>query len=97
MLISQQYGEVRYRLRWAQAQAQARQSKSRRNSFDVETTIQDSSSQTEKNLLRAFDYVEFIFGLILGLFVGLVSRYLDQHIIEYRMSEQDQPRQLIRD
>ena len=43
------------------------------SSSDIETAIQDSSSQTEKNFLRTFDYVEFIFGLILGLFIGLVT------------------------
>jgi hypothetical protein len=43
------------------------------SSLDVETTIQDSSSQTEKNFLRTFDYVEFIFGLIIGLFLGLAT------------------------
>ncbi len=42
-------------------------------SSDIETAIQDSSSQTEKNFLRTFDYVEFIFGLILGLFISLVT------------------------
>jgi hypothetical protein len=43
------------------------------SSSDIETATQDSSSQTEKNFLRTFDYVEFIFGLILGLFIGLVT------------------------
>ena len=43
------------------------------SSSDVETAIQDSSSQTEKNFLRTFDYVELIVGLILGLFIGLVT------------------------
>ncbi len=43
------------------------------SSSDVETTVQNSSSQTEKNSPRTFDYVEFIFGLILGLFIGLVA------------------------
>jgi hypothetical protein len=43
------------------------------SSSDAKTAIQDSSSQTEKNFLRTFDYVEFIFGLILGLFIGLVT------------------------
>ncbi len=43
------------------------------SSSDIETAIQDSSSQTEKNFLRAFYYVEFIFGLILGLFIRLVT------------------------
>ncbi len=43
------------------------------SSSDVETAIQDSSFQTEKNFLRTFDYVEFIFDLILGLFIGLVT------------------------
>jgi hypothetical protein len=43
------------------------------SSSDIETAPQDSPSQTEKNFLRTFDYVEFIFGLILGLFIGLVT------------------------
>ncbi len=43
------------------------------SSSDVETEIQDSSSQTERNFLRTFDYVELIVGLILGLFIGLVT------------------------
>ncbi len=43
------------------------------SSSDIETAIQDSSSQTKKNLLRTFYYVEFIFGLIQGLFIGLVT------------------------
>jgi hypothetical protein len=43
------------------------------SSSDIETATPDSSSQTEKNFLRTFDYVEFIFGLILGLFIGLVT------------------------
>ena len=43
------------------------------SSSDVETAIQDSSSQTEKNFLRTFDYIEFIFGLIIGLFISLAA------------------------
>jgi hypothetical protein len=43
------------------------------SSSDVETAIQDRSSQTEKNFLRTFDYIEFIFGLIIGLFIGLAA------------------------
>jgi hypothetical protein len=43
------------------------------SSSDVEATVQNSSSQTEKSITRTFDYVEFIFGLILGLFIGLVT------------------------
>ncbi len=44
------------------------------SSSDIETAIQDSSSQTEqKNFLRTFDYIEFIFGLIIGLFIGLAT------------------------
>ncbi len=39
----------------------------------IETAIQDSSSRTEKNFLRTFDYIEFIFGLIIGLFIGLAT------------------------
>jgi hypothetical protein len=42
------------------------------SSSDVETENQDSSSPTERNFLRTFDYVELIVGLILGLFIGLV-------------------------
>ncbi len=43
------------------------------SSSDIETSIRDSSSQTEKNFLRTFDYIESIFGLILGLFISLVT------------------------
>ena len=40
------------------------------SSSDVGTETPDSSSQTERNFLRTFDYIEFIFGLITGLFIG---------------------------
>ena len=43
------------------------------SSSDVGTETQDSSSQTERNFLRTFDYIEFIFGLITGLFIGLAT------------------------
>ncbi len=43
------------------------------SSSDVETAIQDSSSQTEKNFLRTFNYIEFVFGLIIGLLIGLTN------------------------
>ncbi len=43
------------------------------SSSDVETEIQDSASRIEKNFLRTFDYIEFICGLIIGLFIGLIT------------------------
>ncbi len=43
------------------------------SSSDVETENQDSSPQTERNFLRIFDYIEFICGLIIGLFIGLIT------------------------
>ena len=43
------------------------------SSSDVETDNQDSSSQIERNFPRTFDYIEFICGLIIGLFIGLIT------------------------
>jgi hypothetical protein len=41
------------------------------SSLDVETPIQDSSPQTEKNFSKTFDYVELTFGFIIGVLIGL--------------------------
>ena len=43
------------------------------SSSDIETENRDSSPQIERNFPRTFDYIEFIFGLIIGLFIGLIT------------------------
>ena len=43
------------------------------DSVPAETDNQDSSSQIGRNFPRTFDYIEFICGLIIGLFIGLIT------------------------